>query len=363
MKVKKKITVVVCTYNRGDILGGCIESLLKQTLDKSKFDILIVDNNSSDNTREIIQEYANQKDNLKYVFEKEQGLSNARNRGAVLATTEYVAYIDDDAIAFENWLEEAVETIKDKDPMIFGGPIFPFYLTEKPEWFKDEYEIRIHQEKTGWMKKDRYISGSNYFIKKEILKEVGWFSTDKGMNGDSLAYGEENEVVRKVNGLGENCVYYNTNMKVRHLVPKFKMSLQYFIFRNYKAGKTIGEICNNEFRFDEQMRMLQMLDSLITDFETALNGKFDKDRFPEPMNYLVERVIPRLYQIGKYNQYFLQNSGKDIYGYLEYSVRNKKDFKIKKLIRILGKIVKMYIKFVLRKIRKYTELLSNKFRT
>jgi len=137
------ISVVVCTYNHSFLLKNCVTSLYEQTLAKDKYEIIVVDNNSKDDTAEVVKAFKND-ELIRYIFEEQQGLSHARNRGVSEAYGSYIAFIDDDAKAAPDWLEVAFQILNSTQPALdcLGGPCYPFYLSEKPKWFLDEYEIR-----------------------------------------------------------------------------------------------------------------------------------------------------------------------------------------------------------------------------
>ena len=88
------ISVVVCTYNRADLLASVLQSLCEQTLNCSHYEIIVVDNNSGDNTRAVTEDYCRRYPNVHYYLETSQGLSNARNHGWQVAKSKYVAYLD-----------------------------------------------------------------------------------------------------------------------------------------------------------------------------------------------------------------------------------------------------------------------------
>lgn len=241
MKMQKKtlLSVVICTYNRDDIIQGAIESLINQKIDPDSVEIIVVDNNSSDNTANVVQKYKN----IKYVFESEQGLANARNRGYKEAKGEYVAYIDDDARADSEWLQEIFKILEKKNPvpLAIGGPVHPFYISKKPEWFKDEYEIRSWGDDPRFLKKGEDFSGSNMIFAKKILEESGGFDHNLGVKGNKLSLGEETSFFQKVweKYGNEGVLYYSPNLIVYHLVPPEKMKLNYFLKRRFKVGQGI----------------------------------------------------------------------------------------------------------------------------
>ena len=98
------ISVVVCTFNRADLLETSLEALDEQILESSEYEVIVVDNNSTDNTLNVVEELCNRLTSLRYCFEPNQGLSHARNRGWREAMGEYVAYIDDDCKVPGQWL-------------------------------------------------------------------------------------------------------------------------------------------------------------------------------------------------------------------------------------------------------------------
>jgi glycosyltransferase involved in cell wall biosynthesis len=122
------ISVVICTYNRADLLKIAIDSLLKQSLDAAEFEILIIDNNSKDTTQRVGSAYAKNHKNVTYFLEEKVGLSHARNRGYLEAKGNYVAYADDDCNLPIDWLLNAKNVILDNDFAVLGGPVYPFYV-------------------------------------------------------------------------------------------------------------------------------------------------------------------------------------------------------------------------------------------
>src|SRR5512137_517035 len=93
------LSIITCTYNRKDFLRRCLDSLTAQKADINSVETIVVDNNSSDATRATVESFRGSIPGLKYIFEEAQGLSVARNRGCHEASGDYLAYLDDDAMA------------------------------------------------------------------------------------------------------------------------------------------------------------------------------------------------------------------------------------------------------------------------
>ena len=243
---KPLISVVVCTYNREELLRGCLDSLCQQTLDKELYEVIVVDNNSTDNTWDIAVTYCKTEQNFRLVKELQQGLSHARNRGWIEANGQYIAYIDDDARATEDWLERIVVTFLTitPQPVAVGGKIHPWYDQTPPKWFLDDFEIRTWGDKPEFLQPPRAqygFSGSNMCIRKEIIEAYSGFSPQFGMIGGKMGLGEESDLFMRIYN-DQPCFWYDPNILVYHWVPKSNMTIKYRIQRAYKGGETIAYI-------------------------------------------------------------------------------------------------------------------------
>ncbi|MEW6572036.1 MAG: glycosyltransferase family 2 protein [Bacillota bacterium] len=233
------LSVIICTYNREDVLGNCLDSLSKQKASGDFYEVIVVDNNSTDRTREVVSTYLDRFDNWRYFFESDQGLSYARNRGCKEARGLYLIYIDDDDILPSEYLENVRQVIERFQPDILGGPVYPYYTSKKPRWFKDYYAIRKNEEQSCFSTRCR-ITGCNFIIRKALLENLGMFDVDLGMKGNKLGLGEEALVLdtyRRKTPAGEQRVYYALECYVLHHVPDYKMKLSYVLARQYCGGK------------------------------------------------------------------------------------------------------------------------------
>jgi glucosyl-dolichyl phosphate glucuronosyltransferase len=232
------LSVVVCTHNGSAIVRGAIESLLAQTLDSTLYEVIVVDNASTDTTASVIAEFT-ECGKLHYVLETRPGLSHARNRGWRESRAEYVGFIDDDARADHAALEQALALLREPShPVCVGGQILPFYTTPKPDWFKDAYETRNWGSRKRMLEFGESFSGSNMFWRREVLEAHGGFAADRGAVGSRLGVGDETSLFQAVwRQVADPRFLYSPEIVVHHWVPPMKMSPRYYARRALATGE------------------------------------------------------------------------------------------------------------------------------
>ena len=240
------LSVVVCTYNRCDLLKGALESLQNQSVAPEDFEVLIIDNASTDDTKAVSTSYVSRNQNFRYFYETKKGASSARNRGCQEARGLFVAFIDDDGRADEFWIQVYLKLIQTLNPrpLILGGPIYPFYLGRKPDWFLDKYEIRNLGVK-GYIDLDTMvnISGSNMVLELMLIRQLGGFDPALGPHGEKFMLGEETELLERVAHISNQDIvaYYEPDAIVYHAVPPEKYTVAYRLHRAYIGSKNLAQ--------------------------------------------------------------------------------------------------------------------------
>jgi glycosyltransferase involved in cell wall biosynthesis len=235
VKSTKLFSVVICTYNRGELARDAVASVVAQDFPSERYEVLIVDNGSTDHTREMAKEFCEACPGVRYVFEGNVGLSHARNRGWREARGEYIAYIDDDCKIPPSWLSAAAKVIEQEHPAALGGPFYACYNVPKPVWFKDEYGSRVQGTEVRPLMDGEYLDGMNMFIRADALRELGGFNPDFGMKGMTIGYGEETELINRLRNSG-GTIYYAPEVFVYHLVHADKMGLWTNMRMNFWGG-------------------------------------------------------------------------------------------------------------------------------
>ncbi len=240
-----EISVVIPAYNNVHSTINCINSLLKQTIDNSLFEIIVVNNNSTDDTKKLVSKHISKLDNCKLVDEFNQGLSFARNRGWEEACGEIIVFIDNDVTADGELLAKFLKSFKDIEaiPIAVGPQILPNYEKSPPNWFVDEFEIR------GWGGHARFLSeneaqegfaGGCFAVKKSILEALKGFDTNLGVIGNEIGAGEESDFFYRLQKSHNNSesLWYDPTMVVYHFVPEQHSTLKYKFKRALAFGSS-----------------------------------------------------------------------------------------------------------------------------
>lgn len=243
-------TVIICTYNREKNLPACITALEQQNqVSHIQWEILIVDNNSSDDTQQRVLSLAEQSElNIRYAFEPQQGLNHARNRGMQESKGTYYAYIDDDITVSENWLYAMYHALTENDADAMGGRIHLDPTIQLPTWISknpDMYGFLGYQDfGEQAMQVDgvkRYPFGGNMAFNRRVIESVGFFNTQLGRKGegtkkDELFKGAETDYFHRLAAVNNAKIGYTPDAIVYHHILPHQLTKEYFLTIHRNAG-------------------------------------------------------------------------------------------------------------------------------
>lgn len=236
----KNYTVAICTHNRAHLLEKCLAGLIDAMRD-IPLDVIVIDNASIDETPIVCARFAPR---VQYYFCADVGLSNARNFALRQCRTRYIVFLDDDAIPDCSWIS-GIDLSIDRNPDVFGGPYYPFYIEHRKTWFTDDLASAHLDMDRGWQLKGTCFSGGNMGWRTEILKELGGFDKNLGMVGSTLGLAEETQIQLKIWRLTPNATFwYEPSMSMAHYVHPSKMSLLYILRRNFLYGRLMFHLRN-----------------------------------------------------------------------------------------------------------------------
>jgi glucosyl-dolichyl phosphate glucuronosyltransferase len=218
------ISAIISTYNRAHFLAGLFDSVLKQTIASNRYEIVIVNNNCTDDTEEICRKFIDlhPKISVNYCIETKQGLSFGRNRGIVESTCDIVTFLDDDAIIAPDFFETTLAFFENHPEVnAIGGKILLKYMDKKPDWYNPFLASLLGYFNPGDTEKvftKGFFRGSNMSFRKEIFTRYDGFNTSLGRVGKNLAGSEEKELFFRFKSKGE-VMWYVPSTVVYHLVP------------------------------------------------------------------------------------------------------------------------------------------------
>jgi glucosyl-dolichyl phosphate glucuronosyltransferase len=180
------VSVVLSTRNRCELLRGALDALMRQTADPAVYEIVVVDNNSSDETRGVVHEYVRHSTAaMKYVHETREGVSYGRNAGIAAARGTAIGFTDDDVRVAPDWVVSASEFVREhKTVQYVGGPVQPIWSAPVPDWLTRRHwsplAIVDYGDAPFMVPDDRAVCliTANLFVRRTALDRVGWFAPE-----------------------------------------------------------------------------------------------------------------------------------------------------------------------------------------
>ena len=231
----KDLSLIITTYNRGSKLWTTLNSLIYQTLRHDIWELVVVDNNSTDDTASRFALWAGEHPEIdaRMVHETIQGVSAARNRGIEESCGRYIVVIDDDEIVAPGFLEEYYRLFSEHaDVAAAGGRIMPAFEDGMPRWMSKYTERAIAGTlDLGGVVCDfpygTFFGGGNHGYRRSIVERYGGYDTSLGRTGGVLLAGEEKEFYKRLHDSGERIVYL-PDAVIYHLVGRDRLTRDYF---------------------------------------------------------------------------------------------------------------------------------------
>jgi glycosyltransferase involved in cell wall biosynthesis len=245
-----EFTVIVCTYNRAGNLPRCLGALAaQQGVQGREWEVLVVDNNSSDDTKAVVADLASKLPiNVRYESEPEQGLNYARNTGVRQSTGKYFSYVDDDITVSEIWLSSLLKAFEINDADAVGGRIHLDPSIKLPKWIRADTDMRgflgyqdFGEEPLRLDGHNRYPFGGNMAFNRRVVERIGYFNPKLGRKGagrkrSELFKGAETDYFHRLANSGEVRIFYAPDAIVYHQVMPFQLEKKYFRTIHFNAG-------------------------------------------------------------------------------------------------------------------------------
>jgi GT2 family glycosyltransferase len=236
------VSVIVCTRNRSAYLRACLRSLADQEC-ASAYEVVVVDNASTDDTPEVLAAWSAQDSRFRIVREPTLGLSRAKNAGVAAARGTLLLFTDDDVIVDSGWVRSYVEFFSryGSDSVVAGGPIVPAPedLGEWPGWFDacalpDLALLDYDGERP--LGRHEYVWGANMGIPAALFCRIGSWDERVGRRGDARGTFEDTEYQDRARGGGTD-VWFCPSAPIRHRVPKRDVAVARILRTAYARGR------------------------------------------------------------------------------------------------------------------------------
>jgi len=240
-----KLSVVVCTYNRAAYLGRMLESFYAQRcLEALEFELLVIDNNSTDSTPEVAAEFQG-RSGFRYLQEPVRGLSHARNRGLREARGTHIAYLDDDVLLMPDWARHLLQCFEETGADAVGGKSLLRFEQAPPPWFGKELAKLLSEVDLGDTRLDagdgRRLYGLNLAFRSTALRDAGGFDTALGRSGGALTSGEDLRATAAVVAAGGKA-YYEPRALVYHCIPPERTEWNYLLKLAESGARTRAQL-------------------------------------------------------------------------------------------------------------------------
>jgi glucosyl-dolichyl phosphate glucuronosyltransferase len=238
------ITVILCTYNRCQSLAKTLTGLAAQAFaDRIEWEVLVVDNNSRDRTREVVEDFSlRYPGRFRYLFEPHPGKCHALNAGIQEARGDVLAFTDDDVLIEPLWLRNLTAPLNNGEWAGAGGRVLPEWSGPVPRWLLKnsralQYTLALFDQggEAGELTEPPF--GNNMAFRREMFEKYGGFRTNLGPHsaGKGIQRGEDSEFGQRLLSAGER-LRYEPSAVVRHWVPEERLQQGYLLAWSFGHG-------------------------------------------------------------------------------------------------------------------------------
>jgi glycosyltransferase involved in cell wall biosynthesis len=231
----------VCTRNRERLLTACLASLEEQSLEREQYEVVVVDNASTDGTPALLRRWQAARDGRVAVCEPMVGLSAARNRGLAVAGGPIVAFLDDDALAAPAWAAAHLTAYRAPSLVGTGGPILLSFPEGRPSWAVEELEhwwsaLDLGDDDMAFPRPHGPY-GANMSVRRDAALEAGGFDPQLGRRGRSLLSSEEADLWARLWAAGD-ALAYRAGGVVIHQITSERLRRRWVLRRGVAQGRT-----------------------------------------------------------------------------------------------------------------------------
>jgi glycosyltransferase involved in cell wall biosynthesis len=240
------ISIIICTYNRAAMLADVLEDIRVQVRDTPSVELILIDNNSSDDTSRVAREFAASAHfTVTYHLERRQGTSIARNTGLAMARGAVIVFTDDDVRLAPDWLDNLYGGFGKTDAVAVAGKVIPVWPRDVPAWIGSTEnppfpgalpKFDLGDTSMAIRRGGDYPFTANAAFRREVIGTVGTFREDLGHRGQHIAGSEDMEFFGRFL-TKYPAIMYEPAAVVYHPVTEARLCRNYFFKYLYNAGR------------------------------------------------------------------------------------------------------------------------------
>jgi glycosyltransferase involved in cell wall biosynthesis len=227
------VTLLICTFNRSRDLQEMLATTLAQDTDGSfTYEVLVVDNNSTDDTRQVVERLiADGHRNLRYIFEGQQGKSFALNTGLAAMRGSIYTIADDDSLVPPTWVRSIVEGFRTHPDVSFlSGKVLPLWIGEVPAWIGNEHwsalGVADYGDQPFYVDTNRLVCLLACSFRRSDIDAVGGYRNALGVSGNLIGSVEDLEILQRLCRSGRKGIYL-PHIAIQHKVPPGRLTMAY----------------------------------------------------------------------------------------------------------------------------------------
>jgi glucosyl-dolichyl phosphate glucuronosyltransferase len=223
------LTVAIPTYNRADFLRQTLAGIARQDFSPDAFEVLVIDNNSTDHTRAVVAEFAGSNPAPRYLLETKQGLDYGRNRAIAEARGCIIVFADDDILMQPDWLTQLTAPLRTDTAHrvgAVGGEVIPVFPDGLPPWVAEWHAPLAFRADAGPLEARHSPMGANLALPKWVFEKLGVFHTALDRAAGNYFSGGDSEMVRRVRAAGLE-VWFVPAAAVQHQMPASRTTFRY----------------------------------------------------------------------------------------------------------------------------------------
>jgi glycosyltransferase involved in cell wall biosynthesis len=200
-----RVTVAVLTYNRSRRLRETLAGMVRQNYPAGDWELIVVDNNSTDDTRDTVSSFASGVTAPRLVVETRQGLDHGRNRAIDEARGDVIVLADDDILVGPDWLAQLVAPFSSDNAQrigVVGGEVVPVFPDGVPAWLERAHRPLGFRRDPGPLPPNQAPMGANFAFPRWVFERFGKFETSLDRQGERLFGGGDSEMIRRVRAGG-----------------------------------------------------------------------------------------------------------------------------------------------------------------